>query len=145
MHKTLDLTPASPKYLPICSAVLMNRWEKIDSCIASSSVPTTLEDSFPTCMQWQEVKLSFLGKQLLQSGWSISLLHNIKAASVLHANTPLLTLTCMDWNGGRHYTGHGCGYIMSSHILLSTYMYMYIMSIHYHLYDIPWFQYPHTL
>ena len=51
MHKTLDLTPASPKYLPICSAVLMNRWEKIDSCIASSSVPTTLEDSFPTCMQ----------------------------------------------------------------------------------------------
>ena len=36
-------------YLPICSAVLMNLWEKIDSCMVSRSVPTIFTSPSPIC------------------------------------------------------------------------------------------------
>jgi len=35
-------------YLPICSAVLMNRWEKMESWMVSSSVPIFRLFSLPT-------------------------------------------------------------------------------------------------
>ena len=54
-------------YLPICSAVLMNRCEKMESWMVSSSVPMCFKPSRPTCVQqWWHVVIQ--GQRLKVKG-----------------------------------------------------------------------------